>query len=262
MKQAVLVVAIVVSTAGAASGQISGNQGYNAFDVQTLQRIREMNPRLVRARTLVANREFERAKQELSLTLAKAPEISEAHFLMAKVHYAGRDFGAALDAMERAEKTFEALSGLMTEMKEDRRSDLLKRRAEAEITVNEVRASPNLNRSAALQARLNRAEQLRSDIDRELNSAQARALAPPAEYAFFRGNILLRQQRLHEAITQYEKALGVDPGYADAANNLASVYYGAKQYEKALAVLSAVEARGADVNPELKKAITDASRGR
>ena len=258
MKQAVLVVAIVVSTAGAASGQISGNQGYNAFDVQTLQRIREMNPRLVRARTLVANREFERAKKELSLILAKAPEISEAHFLMAKVHYAGRDFGAALDAMERAEKTFEALSGLMTEMKEDRRSDLLKRRAEAEITVNEVRASPNLNRSAALQARLNRAEQLRSDIDRELNNAQTGATAPPAEYAFFHGNILLRLQKYTEAVAEYEQALTADPQYADAANNLASLYYSAKQYPKALEVLNRVEAKGATVNPELKKAIQEA----
>jgi tetratricopeptide (TPR) repeat protein len=65
-------------------------------------------------------------------------------------------------------------------------------------------------------------------------------------------------QKFPEAIAKYDDALRIDPGYADAANNLASLYYSAKQYQKAAEVLSRVEAKGATVNPELKKAIADA----
>jgi tetratricopeptide (TPR) repeat protein len=262
MKRAFVVVAIVISTAWTAPGQTLEGQKTYAFDDSTIRRIREVSPRLGKARDFVNRGELERARGELAVILASVPELSEAHFLMARVQYAAGEFPEALESMTRADRTFEGLRVLMPEMTEERRADLLKRRAELEVTINEVRHFPRLARNAALQTRLNRAEQARSNIDRELSSLNPGGLAKPGEYAFFQGNILLRLQRPSEAITQYRKALEADPGHAAAANNLAAVYYNGMEYEKALATLNGIEARGTTVNPELKRAIVEALRAK
>ena len=264
MKRASIVFALAAALAGSALAQQSAS---NTADVQTLQRYKEVNPKVVKARDLVSKREFEKAKKEIAIVMEKVPDHHEAHFLMAKVLYGEKNYAEALASMERAEKSFESVARLMSEMQDDRRAELQKRRTEVQIGLNNLRgqmpATPsdvNFSQSAGLQSQIARSEQMLNDIDRELNMNPMGAIEAkePPEYAFFHGNILLRLQKYTEAVAEYEQALTADPQYADAANNLASLYYSAKQYPKALEVLNRVEAKGATVNPELKKAIQEA----
>jgi tetratricopeptide (TPR) repeat protein len=254
----------------ATAAAVAQAQGFSSHDVQTMTRMREMSPRINKARELVNKKDFAKAKKELESIIAKMPELAEAHFLMAKVLYSEKDYPGALASMLEAEKTHEALAGLMADMRDDRRADLAKRRSELERRISEMRGripagqgEAARSQAAALNGEIARAEQMRTDIDREMNdtapgSQTTARTDKPAEYPFFHGNILLRLQKYPEAVAQYQQALTLNPGYADAANNLASLYYSAKQYQKAHEVLAAVEAKGATVNPELKKAIADA----
>ncbi|MBK6403571.1 MAG: hypothetical protein IPF66_00185 [Holophagales bacterium] len=54
---------------------------------------------------------------------------------------------------------------------------------------------------------------------------------------------------------QYELALKANPGYGEAANNLAALHYSARRYDEAAGVVKEAEGRGVVINPELKKAI-------
>ncbi len=258
MKRASVFIAIAAALAATALAQSRANQGYNTSDVQIVKRMKEVNPQLVKVRDLVAKRDFDGAKKELDAILGKVPELSEAHFLMAKVLYGQKSYPESLASMEKAEQTLGSMNAMMMKMNDDRRLALQSRRQSQDVVIADLKGKPQ-PLALADQSRLDRAEQLRGELDREINALnQPSIMRAPAEYAFFHGNILLRMQKYDEAAAKYDEALKTDPGYAEAANNLASLYYSVKQYEKALDVLTRVESQGATVNPELKKAITDA----
>ncbi len=258
MKRAPVVFVIACAVAAIGFAQSIGNQGYSTADVQSIKRMKDVNPQMVKARDLVSQHKFAEAEKVLAEVLGKVPGMSEAHFLMAKVHYGEKRWPEALASMEKAEQTLGQMGAMMTKMNEDKRRALTERRRAQEAVIADLKGRRQ-PLPLELQTQLDRAEQLRGEIDRSLNELNEpmKSNVPP-EYPFFHGNIFLRMQRFSEAIAKYDEALRIDPGYADAANNLASVYYAAKQYQKAAEVLSRVEARGATVNPELKKAITDA----
>lgn len=258
MKRASIVLVVASALAGVGFAQSIGNQGYSTADAQSIKRMKDVNPQMIKARDLISKRSFDEAKKVLDDVLGKVPEMSEAHFLMAKVRYGEKEWPEALASMEKAEQTLGLMGAMMVKMNEDRRRALNERRRAQDTVISDLKARPQ-PLPPAQQTQLDRAEQLRSEIDRSLNELnEPQKLNVPAEYPFFHGNILLRMQKFSEAVAKYDEALRIDPGYADAANNLASLYYSAKQYQKAAEVLARVEARGATVNPELKKAIADA----
>jgi len=94
--------------------------------------------------------------------------------------------------------------------------------------------------------------------------ATSRALAQkqelPADYYYIHGNILFNLKRFQGARDQYLKAIGVDAGHIRAYNNLANLYYTAKDYENALKVLEQAEAKGVALNPKLKEAVLKAAQ--
>jgi tetratricopeptide (TPR) repeat protein len=80
----------------------------------------------------------------------------------------------------------------------------------------------------------------------------------PADYFYLHGNIFFKIKRYKEAHEQYQEAIKINPKHGNAYNNLANLYYIAKQYQKALDCLNLAEAHGAKINPEFKKAILKA----
>jgi tetratricopeptide (TPR) repeat protein len=80
----------------------------------------------------------------------------------------------------------------------------------------------------------------------------------PAEYDFFQGNCLFKLGRTAEAETRYRAALRTEPAHAGAANNLANLLFAAGRPTEARTVISDAEAKGAAINPGLKKAVDKA----
>lgn len=71
------------------------------------------------------------------------------------------------------------------------------------------------------------------------------------------GIFYVKQQKYEEAIMALERAVALDPGYADAYNALGVIYYQQKQYSKAAAqYISAVEANPKHIKARTNLALT------
>ncbi len=108
-------------------------------------------------------------------------------------------------------------------------------------------------------------EQAISSLENEISIINSRLTEPvfstdeiPGNYFFIHGNILFKLKKFEESQKQYLLAIKIDSGHGDAYNNLANLYYLAKQYQKALDCLNHAEANGVKINPKFKKAILKA----
>jgi len=79
---------------------------------------------------------------------------------------------------------------------------------------------------------------------------QAIDLAPRAAWYFSRGNLYYNLQKYDLALSDWNKAIKINPNYADAYNNRGLLYYDQKKYELALADYS----KAIDINPNLAEA--------
>lgn len=207
-------------------------------------------------------KDYEKARKELGICLSHQPNNSDAHLLLAKTLYAVKDYAAALTEVELAKSTFDAGQAQAQVREESRRTELQRRRRAQDEQIREINMS--LSRPVSdeerrlLMASLSQAEQARDELDRQIFQPPTIPGGVPAEYHFFHGNVLLRLQRVDDAVAQYREALKIKPNYPDAANNLAALYFAAKVPKLALEVIEQAEAQGVKVNPELKKAVLEA----
>ncbi|MBK8595248.1 MAG: hypothetical protein IPP07_19565 [Holophagales bacterium] len=216
-------------------------------DVERVRQYRDATAAYERARESFDRKDFERARKELGVCFQRIPAYPDAHLLLAKVHYIEKDYAKALVEVEKARAGHQALSTSLASVQANRLSDMYTRvrtqTAEYQhLTHQAVGAWPSFEPEA-------------KEIERLLTAQRSDPNELPAEYSFFHGNVLLRLGRTAEAAARYEEALRAQAGYSDAANNLAALYLGERQNERALAVLSKAEASGATINPELKRAI-------
>jgi Tfp pilus assembly protein PilF len=256
VRNPILAVLIVIVT-GVPVAVAFAQQGTNTVDISTVQAFKAANTSYGKAVDAFTKHNYEKATRELEASLQKVPEFSDAHLLMAKISYMQKDFQKALQEIEKAKSGFASTTLLVVRLRYERIDDLQKRRSLKQETVNTLRAEYTRSPSNDLLAKVQQAEQVLDDIDRQLFEPPPQPESIPAEYYFLHGNVLLRLQKLTEAVAQYEQALKIAPTYADAANNLAGLYYGARMYAKALEVLEAAEAKGITVNTELKKAVQE-----
>lgn len=237
-----------------------GQSGYRQVDTQRLVSYREAAKIFEKARASFGKRRFRDAAEQLRACLTRFPELSDAHLLLAKILYMQKDFSGALVEVERAEKSHEAVGDLMSRMQQDRLLEMRRRRGDSEDLIRSLNASlaqASSDEERTILDKIARAERGLAELDRALEDPFPNQGVIPAPYHFLHGNVLLKLQRFEDAVRQYEQALRADPAYGDAANNLATIYHATRQFERAAAVLAEVEARGAAVNPELKKAIEE-----
>lgn len=90
-----------------------------------------------------------------------------------------------------------------------------------------------------------------------IGAAKKACPEPTAEYFLVHGDVLVGLKRWNDAVMQYHEALRLKPGYGEAANALARVFYLSRRYEQAKVVLRKAEAAGAKVDTELRKAIEE-----
>ncbi|HYN40288.1 MAG TPA: tetratricopeptide repeat protein, partial [Thermoanaerobaculia bacterium] len=232
---------------------------YQNLDAQLVRRYRDAEVVYGKARARFDKKDFEGTRKELDACLKLIPAHAEAHLLLAKVLYVDKDFAQALVEVERAKAGHDATAAIMAKIQADRMSELRKRAREKDNSIAERNAqAAKVPGSLALQQPSTQVDYEKDEINRILNAQRPDPSGIPAEYFFFHGNVLLRLQRPAEAVAQYEEALKINPAYGEAANNLAALYFSARQYEKARGVATTAEGNGVVVNPELKKAIESA----
>jgi tetratricopeptide (TPR) repeat protein len=216
-----------------------------------------------KAAKLFSKRDYEGARHWARESVAKFPNYSDAHLLAAKSAYMIKDYEDAIQAIARAEETFDAYVALGDSLAGERQEALYRQRRIANDSLNEMQAAlPRATTDRerfSISSRIDQLNQQLRDIDREIQEPSTLDRPGlPAEYPFVHGNIFLRMNRLAEAETQYKRALEIQPKYPEAINNLASLYYSAGRGQLALVVINDAEAHGVTVNPELKKAVLEA----
>jgi Flp pilus assembly protein TadD len=160
--------------------------------------------------------------------------------------------------MVLAREGFERTADLRESMLKDRRKVFSDRIRQKDVAISEqtsLMATVSQEQRQKIQMVIDRLQLERQDLERQVLEYNQAPTLVPARYTCLHGNILLRLDRNSEAIAQYEEALKTDPGYGEAANNLASIYHVSGRNRKAMEVVTEAQKRGAKLHPELAKSI-------
>ncbi len=96
------------------------------------------------------------------------------------------------------------------------------------------------------------------DLNGRINDSGYKKETLPAGYPYIHGNIFLKLKKHKEAHGKYLEALKINPNHGKASNNIASLFYMIKNYDKALKYLNNAEKNGIKINPKFKEAINKA----
>jgi putative PEP-CTERM system TPR-repeat lipoprotein len=214
-----------------------------------------VDPSLLLVRAFIAKRDIVHAESALRPLLAQHPELAPVQWLSGAVHLAKREMGPARDAFERALKiqpdALEPLDGLIaidiasgdTERARARVEARLAQRPDAALLVLAAKTYQVTGDSRKAEATLRRAAELdpsnpepRELLGRlywsqrhpDLAIGQFEAMAKNAPRSAtphaMLATIYQAGKRLADAQRELEKVHQLDPGDADAANNLAWLY--------------------------------------
>jgi tetratricopeptide (TPR) repeat protein len=233
---------------------VLAGQSMDDQDRLLFQKFRMMQPDLVKGAGQLKKKQFDKAEETLLKVLKEMPENADASYYLAEMYYQKGEFEKGLAAIVEAEKNFpliqkilyrrqQAAIGQGGENRADIQNEIL---AEQQRTGEPITAATSTMRQAATTGQA-KEQELKSEV-----------YTIPAEYSYLHGNLLIRQKRFEEALAEYEKAIVAEPKHGKALNNIANIYYMARQYDKALEYIERAEAVGAPVNPDFKKAVLKA----
>jgi tetratricopeptide (TPR) repeat protein len=255
-------VSAVVLVGALLSGSALAQTEPRRTDTEAVQNFKVARATYEKARKYFEKRDLEKAVKEVEGCLARMPDFSDAHFLLAKIAYLEKRYAEALPHMERAESSFEASNAMYAEAQGDRVRELERLRDQQNVKLDDLRDA--LSRATtddqrrAIEIQIDQVEHTRNELQREIYEPPTKVAGIPADYHFFHGNILLRLNRLDDAALQYREALRIKPNHADASNNLASLYLSAGHAQVAKEILDQAEANGVTVNADLKQAVLNA----
>jgi len=236
---------------------------YNWEEKELLQKYKISNPDFLKGKEAFVKGDLQKAEKELDKCLERMPQHAEAHFFLSQVFYKRGNLEKALEEMEKAESNYSAIEKIIARQDQERILTLQERRDTLRQSLPALKERlsklPFESKDRReLESRVSNIEKELSDIDNRLSNPLPVIDKTPAEYFYFHGNIFFKMKKLPDAEAQYLGAILTDPKHANAYNNLATLYYLDRQYEKALKYLNQAEANGAQVNPELKSAVLKA----
>ena len=218
------------------------------------QKFRMTRPGLIKGEGQLKKKQYDKAEESLLKVLKEMPENADASFFLAETYYQKGEFEKGLAAIVEAEKNFPLIQKMMYRRQMgtinkggENRADL-----ENEILGQQQKTGEPISPTTSTMRRDAAASQTDSQ------EQKSEVFSIPAEYSYVHGNLLIRQKKFEEALAQYEKTVAAEPKHGKALNNIANIYYMARQYDKALEYIEKAEAVGAKVNPEFKNAVLKA----
>jgi tetratricopeptide (TPR) repeat protein len=230
-------------------------------DISIFQRYRGLDNRMDEATRAVAARQFPEARRLLEACLKGIPDHYEAHFLLARMAYDGRDFAKALAHVEQAEHSLAELDRrYRKEMAELVAQDAAEEQATQDSLselnsrgVDPTGCSANLylvknSHIAYLELKKGHLFERQNPFD------------IPADFHFLHGNCLYRLGRLTEALGQYRQTVKQDPAHANAWTNLIAMLLETHDLPQARAELARAEAAHITLRPDLRKAVQETTK--
>lgn len=229
-------------------------------DAALFRRYQGLAPTLGQAARAVDAGRFDAAHTLLTPCLQQIPEHFEAHFLLARMAYAGGDFAGALAHVELAERTLADL---------DRRFSERVAQLKAQVEADEREAKLNLDAATArVSDPTGCASPVLAALARQVQEQEARKgplhghdspYRIPADYHFLHGNALHRSGRRAAAKDQYRLALAADATHVNAWNNLIALCLEAGETAEASTELAKAEGAGVPLRLALRQAVYKAA---
>ncbi len=241
--------------------------GFKQDERMMVQKFKASNAKLEEGRALFIKGKLDKAETKLGECLKIFPKNADAQYLMAQIQAKKKDLDAALASIEGAEKSFVEMAQLYAythqEMMNDLRAqkdNILESIRTQEEILSGLKARPLVDMSqataiASAEGSIQQNKNLVAKIDKQLQDPVPLTMEIPAGYRYFHGNILFQRRDLQGAVSQYLETIRLQPDHEFAYNNLANIYFMAKQYDKALEFLRKAEANGVPVNQTFKKDI-------
>lgn len=229
-------------------------------DISIFKRYRAQDHRIEEANRAVTARKFTDANRLLDACLKEIPDHYEAHFLLARMAYDGRDFAKALAHVEQAEHSLAELDRRYRKEMADLVAQDAAEEQSAQDSLSELgsRGVDPTGCSASLylvkQSHLAYLELKKGHLFERQNPFDI-----PGDYQFLHGNCLYRLGRRDEALGQFRQAVKQEPTHANAWNNLIALLLESHDLTQARAELARAEAAHVTLRPDLRKAVLEAA---
>ena len=273
--------AMAVLLLGSYFAPLSSGQKMGEKDRLVFENFRVTRLDLIKGKEQLKKKQLDNAEQTLLKVLKKMPENALASYFLAETYYQKGEFEKGLAAIDEAEKNFPWIqkliysdnAGMNNKAKASGQGPVVKSEwmnffykpdlnpadIDTEIQAEQQQTGEPITRTTEtmrIEAASRRGgEQVQTPA---VPTVPTEGSIVPAEWSYIHGNLLFRQKKYEEALAQYYKTIASDPQQGQALNNIANIYFMARQYDKALEYIEKAEASGAKVNPNFKKAVLTA----
>ncbi len=198
---------------------------------------------------------YKKAEENFEKCIEIFPNHSNAYFYLSKGYYHIGSFKESLDYIVKAKSTYKDFVKAVITSKH-RSLDVLKE------NMKELRNRSNYASTdeAWDQIRIakNKTREKMNDWQKNYKKSVIALNNFKADYFYFHGNIYFKLKKFQEALNEYVEAIKINPEHNKAYNNLISLLYMAKQYEKASEYLKLAKSNRIKVNPKLEDAVNKA----
>jgi len=208
---------------------------------------------------------YKKAHTELKKCLEIFSHHAQAHFYLSNILYQNGDFPQALEHIEEAKANFDMMSDLRRHTNEQNTARIKKQKENLDANLRQLEEEytafagcSSCSEKGDLEIRIAGVKQKISVLEDNLNKLMPSEEQIPADYFYLHGNICFRLKKHQEAQAQYIQSVKINPKHKYAYNNLANLYFIAKQHQRALDCLNKAEVNGVETNPKLKEAILKA----
>jgi tetratricopeptide (TPR) repeat protein len=205
---------------------------------------------------------YDSAEREFREAVKIDPLYDAAFYGLGQVYMATKQFDAAVKAYVAARDAFKsatAAEALVSVSSDRRLRDQIDALKDNERSLSRQMAA---SRNPAAQAAIDRLRDQIQQMEGRLHRSGGPPPPVPAGYSMALGSAYFRLNQLPDAEREYKAAIDVDPGFGEAHNNLAVVYFVTGRVVEAAGSLKAAEKAGFRVNPRLKDDVDAAMKKR
>lgn len=218
------------------------------MDENTFQKFKLAKRMFEKGQELFLKEKYDKAAEALHECLTNFPNYSQADYFLSQIYYQKGDFDKALDHINKARANYKFMANLLVASQQKYLDELRIEKQELQSIL------PSITNKEEIERTRKKIDVINSRLTEPLPLVSEMS----ADYYYFTGNIFMKLKKYNEAHANYIEALKLNPLHGNASNNLASLYFMIKKYQKALDYLTQAENNGVKINPEFKKAILKA----
>jgi tetratricopeptide (TPR) repeat protein len=195
----------------------------------------------------------EEAEAEFLEAIRAFPDMADAYIQLGHLSMRRKDYSQGLERYLQARTALTNLQGISRRQEVERARRIQESMDILREQIDQLRVSQDPADQSEINMKIAQMEKLRQE--------QTKLRAPvelpvPAELSFLVGTARMNLERYDEAIEDYREALAQRPGYGEAHNNLAVIYFYRKDYPRAWEHLHAAEKAGVRINPQFREELS------